>query len=136
MSSGQDAKRFCFLTVRFCLNIYQINAKCINIFCYKMRRYVPYQRILHQFFGAKCVDIAKAFCYRKNQNVTIVTLVQNALYQRLLTAKLISAFCFQYIDSTIPLLSKSEISSLRSSSVALQPGLCRTWSETRMLVFL
>ena len=50
MSSGPDAKRFCFLTVRFCLNIYQINAKCINIFCYKMRRYVPYQRILHQFF--------------------------------------------------------------------------------------
>ena len=50
MSSGPDAKRFCFLTVRFCLNIYQINAKCINIFCYKMRRYVPYQRILHQLF--------------------------------------------------------------------------------------
>ena len=28
------------------------------------------------------------------------------------TAKLISAFVFRYIDSTIPLLSKSEISSL------------------------
>ena len=44
--------------------------------------------------------------------------------------------CFRYIDSTIPLLSKSEISSLKSSSVAVQPGLCRTWSETRTLVFL
>ena len=38
--------------------------------------------------------------------------------------------CFRYIDSTIPLLSKSGISSLWPSSVAVQPGLCRTWSET------
>ena len=36
--------------------------------------------------------------------------------------------CFRYTDSTIPLLSKSEISSLQPSSVAVQPGLCRTWS--------
>ena len=33
--------------------------------------------------------------------------------------------CFRYKDSTIPLLSKSEISSLWPSSVAVQPGLCR-----------
>ena len=46
-----------------------------------MRRYVPYQRILHQFFFVtKCIDIAYAFCNKKNQNVTIVTLLQNALY--------------------------------------------------------
>ena len=32
-------------------------------------------------FDAKCVDIANAFCNKKNQNVPIVTLVQNALYQ-------------------------------------------------------
>ena len=31
--------------------------------------------------------------------------------------------CFRYIDSTIPLLPKSEISSLKPSSVAVQPGL-------------
>ena len=43
--------------------------------------------------------------------------------------------CFRYIDSAIPLLSKSEISSLYSSSVAAQPGLCMTRSETRTLVF-
>ena len=43
--------------------------------------------------------------------------------------------CFRYIDSTIPLLSKSQISSLKPSSVAVQPGLCRTRWETRMLVF-
>ena len=43
--------------------------------------------------------------------------------------------CFRYRDSTIPLLSKSEISSLEPSSVAVQPGLCWTWLETRTLVF-
>ena len=37
--------------------------------------------------------------------------------------------CFRYIDITIPLLSKSEISSLLPSSVAVQPGLCRTRSH-------
>ena len=43
---------------------------------------------------------------------------------------------FRYIDSTIPLLSKSEISSLYPSSVAVHPGLCRTWSETPKTGFL
>ena len=43
--------------------------------------------------------------------------------------------CFRYLDSMIPLLSKYEISSLWPSSVAVQPVLCRTRSETRMLVF-
>ena len=38
--------------------------------------------------------------------------------------------CFRYTDSTIPLLPKYEISSVRPSSVVVQPGLCRTWSET------
>ena len=44
--------------------------------------------------------------------------------------------CFRYTDSTIPLLSKSEISSLWPSSVAVLPGLCQTWSETRKTSFL
>ena len=43
--------------------------------------------------------------------------------------------CFRYLDSMIPLLSKSEISSLWPSSVTVQPGLCQTRSETRTLVF-
>ena len=34
--------------------------------------------------------------------------------------------CFRYTDSTIPLLPKSEISNLKPSSVAVQPGLCRS----------
>ena len=42
--------------------------------------------------------------------------------------------CFRYIESTIRLLSKSEISSLYPFSAAVQPGLCRTRSETRTLV--
>ena len=43
--------------------------------------------------------------------------------------------CFRYIDSTIPLLSKSVITSLWPSFVAVQPGLYQTRSETRTLVF-
>ena len=43
--------------------------------------------------------------------------------------------CFHYLDSMITLLSKSEISSLWPSSVAVQPGLCPTSSETRMFFF-
>ena len=38
--------------------------------------------------------------------------------------------CFHHMDSPILLLSKSEISILEPSSVAVQLGLCRTWSET------
>ena len=44
--------------------------------------------------------------------------------------------CFRYTDSTIPLLFKSEISSLYPSSVAAHPGLCGTWSETPKTGFL
>ena len=44
--------------------------------------------------------------------------------------------CVRYIDSTIPLLSKSEISSLSPSSVVVQPRLCPTWSETPKTGFL
>ena len=44
--------------------------------------------------------------------------------------------CFRYTDSTIPLLSKSNMSGLYPSSVTVQPGLCRTWSETQIVGFL
>ena len=44
--------------------------------------------------------------------------------------------CFRYTDSTMSLLPKYEISSLQPSSVAVQPGLCRTWSETPTTGFL
>ena len=44
--------------------------------------------------------------------------------------------CFRYTDSPIPLLPKSEISSLYPSYVTVQPGLCRTRSETPKTGFL
>ena len=44
--------------------------------------------------------------------------------------------CFRYTDSTIPLLPKSEISSIYTYSVVVQPGLCQTWSETPKTGFL
>ena len=43
--------------------------------------------------------------------------------------------CFCYMDSTIPLLLKSKISSFQPVSVTVQPSLCRTCSETTLLVF-
>ena len=43
---------------------------------------------------------------------------------------------FRYADSIIPLLPKSKISSPEPSSVIVQPGLCRTWSETPKTGFL
>ena len=44
--------------------------------------------------------------------------------------------CFRHTDSAIPLLSKSEISSLLPSSVVVQPDLCQTWLETPKNGFL
>ena len=44
--------------------------------------------------------------------------------------------CFRYIASTIPLLPKYKISSFYPSSVTVQPGLCRTWTETPKIGFL
>ena len=44
--------------------------------------------------------------------------------------------CFRYMDSTIPLLPESEISSFYPSSVTVQTGLCWTWSETLKTGFL
>ena len=43
--------------------------------------------------------------------------------------------CFRYSDSTIPLVLKSEISGFWPFSVLVQAGLCRTCSETTLLVF-
>ena len=43
--------------------------------------------------------------------------------------------CFRYSDSTIPLLLKSEISRFQLFSVTVQVNLCRTCSETTLLVF-
>ena len=44
--------------------------------------------------------------------------------------------CFRYIDSAICLLPKSKISGILPSSVAVQPNLCLTWSETLKTAFV
>ena len=44
--------------------------------------------------------------------------------------------CFRNTDRQLPLLFKSKISSLLLSSLTVQPGLCRTWSETPKTGFL
>ena len=46
------------------------------------------------------------------------------------------SLCFRYTDRAVPLLSKSEISSLKPSCVVVQPGSCGTWSETSKTGFL
>ena len=43
--------------------------------------------------------------------------------------------CFRYPDSTIPPLLNSKISCFQPASVTVQLGLCRTCSETTLLVF-
>ena len=43
--------------------------------------------------------------------------------------------CFRYMYSATSVLSKSEFSSLLSSSMVVQPGLCQTWSEPPKTVF-
>ena len=67
-----------------------------------------------------------AFCIRKNKDADQLRGYREA-DQR---------FCFRYIDSTIPLLPKYEISSFYSSCVAVQPSLCQTRSETPKTGFL
>ena len=49
---------------------------------------------------------------------------------------LISAIVVRYLDSIIPLVCKSEISSLYLASVAAQAGLCLIWSQTPKTGFL
>ena len=69
---------------------------------------------------------------------TTYTAVKFALYEprREKSDFLHMRLCFRYIDSTIPLLSKYEISSLWPSCVIVEPGLCGTWSETPKTGFL
>ena len=45
-------------------------------------------------------------------------------------------FCVLYMDSTVARIPKSKMPSLQPSSVVVQPGLCRTWSETPKTGFL
>ena len=72
-----------------------------------------------------CVMRKPTFCICKNKDADQLNVNHEAD----------QCLCFRYIDNTIPLLSKSEISSPQPYSVAVQLGLCQTRSETRTLVF-
>ena len=48
---------------------------------------------------------------------------------------LISTFVVRCLDSIVPLVSISEMSSLYLASVVAQAGLCLTWSQTLKTVF-
>ena len=52
------------------------------------------------------------------------------------SAKSDQRLCFRCLDSVIPLVSISEISSLSLASLAAQAGLCLTWSQTPKTGFL
>ena len=43
--------------------------------------------------------------------------------------------CFRQTDSTIHFLLIPKVSSFQLYDVTVQPGLCRTWSEPKLLVF-
>ena len=74
-------KGFVFLLLDFA-SIYTKSMPNASIFFrYKMRRYVPYQRILHKFFMMQNASTLPTHFVTKNQNVSIVTLVQNALHR-------------------------------------------------------
>ena len=68
----------------------------------------------------------KAFCLCENKDADQLRRIREA-DQRL---------CFRYTDRTIPLLSKSEVSSLYLSSVVVQTDLCQVLSETPKTGFL
>ena len=61
-----------------------------------------------------------AFCICENKDADQLR-CNCAAHQRL---------CFRYSDSTMPLVLKSKISGLLSSSEAAQPGLSGTWTQT------
>ena len=96
----------------------------------KSRSYVARSRVVITFPAAS--EISEPRCEK-----IFLHLCENrdADHLRSVTAQLISAFVFRYIDSTIPLLSKSEISALKPSSVADRPVCVGTGRNPRRLVF-
>ena len=95
--------------VQICLQDFQVSREMFLFF--KKRKIILYtNRVMRK----------STFCIYENKD-TYLLCGNRTAYQRL---------CFCYIDSTIPLLSKSKISSLQPSCVAVQSGLCGTWSET------
>ena len=96
-----------------------------------------------KYFECKMHSEVSAYmrCFHiKDSNVSLIeprrekTNVLHTRKQRRRSAD--QRLCFRYSNSIFPLPSKSEISSLESSSVAARPGLCRTWVEIPKTGFL
>ena len=91
---------------------------------------LPFSFVMQHLCCLSCIIRKPAFACAK----TKVQISCAIIAQLIRTADQHLYFC--YIDSTIPLLPISESSSLQPSSVAVQPGLCRTWFETHKTGFL
>ena len=91
-----------------------------------VKQYLIYYASGNFLSNMSCFRRKPAFCICKNKDAD--QLRSNREADQLL--------CFRYLDSTIPLLPKSAISKLYPSPEAVQPGLCRTWSETQKTGFL
>ena len=98
----------------------------ISHFCFKGRILILIVYIPGHGLPLSLVMRKPAFCICENKDADQLRGNREA-DQRL---------CFRYMDSTIPLLSRSEFSSLYLSYVVAQPGLCGTWSETPKTGFL
>ena len=68
-----------------------------------------------------------------NALVVMTFFVSWAHHMSLTTAD--QRLCFCYTDSTIPLLLKTKILTFQPTSVAVQAGLRRTWTETKIVDF-
>ena len=95
---------------------------CLELSCY----------VTNQHFG-HCVQqrlrSAQSDLSRVIRKPDICTCKNKDAYQLRSNCAADQRLCFCYTDRTIPLLCNPQISSLYPSSVAVQPGLCRTWLE-------
>ena len=117
----------CIATVRMITNIVYFNLKYIFFGCSRLIIYIRFARYLlitNIYYMSRLMGKPK-ICICENKDADQLRGNHEA-DQRL---------CFRYTDSTLPLLFKSEISRFQLISVLVQAALCRTCSETTLLVF-
>ena len=93
---------------------------------------------MHVFTGKSCPRLNIKHCQKMSHSIrkpTICICDIKGADQLRGNCQTDQRLCFCYTDSTIPLLQISKISSFQLASVTVQAGLCRTWSETTLLVF-
>ena len=114
----------------------------MNFFYYEINLYTSHTNIRIKLFVKTQLHLLETYLW---QNIDMSLVMRKPAFciyeskdadQLRGNRKADQRLCFCYIDSTIPLLPKSEISSLYPFSVTVQPGLCGTWSETPKTGFL